>query len=65
MPLTTLSFPSRCAVLLNQQETLSYAALLRLPAGMSRADKLGRVEQVIDALGLRKSKDTIIGKYFT
>jgi hypothetical protein len=45
------------------QETLSYAALLRLPAAMSRADKLGRVEQVIDALGLRKSKDTIIGEW--
>jgi ABC-type multidrug transport system ATPase subunit len=46
-----------------EQETLSYAALLRLPASMSRADKLGRVEQVIDALGLRKSKDTIIGEF--
>jgi hypothetical protein len=32
---------------------------------MSRADKLGRVEQVIDALGLRKSKDTIIGALVT
>lgn len=44
------------------QETLTYAALLRLPRHMSNADKLARVEQVIDALGLRKSKDTIIGE---
>ncbi|WIA19845.1 hypothetical protein OEZ85_005749 [Tetradesmus obliquus] len=49
---------------LTVKETLSYAALLRLPAGMSRADKLGRVEQVVDALGLRKSKNTIIGGFF-
>lgn len=44
------------------QETLTYAALLRLPKTMSRTEKTGRVEQVIDALGLRKSKDTIIGE---
>jgi hypothetical protein len=43
-------------------ETLSYAALLRLPRELSRAQKLERVEQVIDALGVRKSKNTIIGE---
>ncbi|KAF6261731.1 hypothetical protein COO60DRAFT_1699664 [Scenedesmus sp. NREL 46B-D3] len=49
---------------LTVKETLQYAALLRLPSSMSRGDKMGRVDQVIDALGLRKSKDTIIGGFF-
>lgn len=47
---------------LTVHETLSYAALLRLPRELSRAQKLERVEQVIDALGVRKSKNTIIGE---
>lgn len=43
-------------------ETLLYAALLRLPRMMSTEEKKKRVEAVIDVLGLRKSKNTIIGK---
>lgn len=31
---------------------------------MSRADQLARVDQVVGALGLAKSKDTIIGGFF-
>jgi hypothetical protein len=42
-------------------ETLRYAALLRLPQAMARADKDARVEEVIAGLGLRKSRGTIIG----
>lgn len=45
------------------QETLGYAALLRLPRAMSRDEKLERVDTVLEALGLAKSKDTIIGRY--
>ncbi len=46
---------------LTVQETLTYAAMLRLPRSMSKKDKLERVGRVIDALGLRKSANTIIG----
>jgi hypothetical protein len=43
-------------------ETLYYAAMLRLPRTMTRKQKIARVEAVIDTLGLRKCKDTIIGE---
>ena len=43
-------------------ETLTYAALLRLPRSMSRAEKAARIEAVIDVLGVRKSRGTIIGE---
>jgi ABC-type multidrug transport system ATPase subunit len=36
---------------LTVRETLGYAARLRLPSHMSRADKLARAEDVIVALG--------------
>ncbi|GMH34285.1 hypothetical protein BSKO_02119 [Bryopsis sp. KO-2023] len=42
-------------------ETLYFAALLRLPKTMSRAEKGERVEAVIAALGLDKCRDTLIG----
>lgn len=51
-----------CVLVFYLQETLTYAALLRLPGGMKKEDKLQRVETVVDALGLRKSVDTIIGE---
>ena len=35
-------------------ETLYYAALLRLPQTMTRAQKLQRVERVLEVLGLTK-----------
>jgi hypothetical protein len=44
------------------QETLTYAALLRLPGAMTHAQKAERVDTVLEALGLVKSKDTIIGE---
>ena len=43
-------------------ETLYYAALLRLPKSMTREQKLSRVEAVIQALGLDKCRDTLIGQ---
>lgn len=43
-------------------ETLYYAAMLRLPRTWSVEDKLRRVDMVLDGLGLRKCKDTIIGE---
>ena len=43
-------------------ETLYYAALLRLPKTMTREQKLSRVEAVIQALGLEKCRDTLIGQ---
>lgn len=46
------------------QETLYYAAMLRLPAHMSTAQKVERVATVIRALGLARAKDTIIGGFF-
>ncbi|KAG2488296.1 hypothetical protein HYH03_013146 [Edaphochlamys debaryana] len=42
-------------------ETLYFAALLRLPRTWSKADKLGRVEMVLEGLGLERCRDTIIG----
>eukprot|EP00210_Caulerpa_lentillifera_P009660 g9216.t1 len=42
-------------------ETLYYAALLRLPKSMTKAEKLERVEAVILALGLDKCRHTLIG----
>jgi hypothetical protein len=42
-------------------ETLFYAAMLRLPSGMAREAKLGRVEAVLTGLGLQRCRDTPIG----
>ncbi len=42
-------------------ETLYYAAMLRLPASMTTAQKCERVENVILSLGLDKCRDTIVG----
>lgn len=43
------------------RETLLYAAYLRLPKQQSRAQKAGHVDDIVDALGVRKSAGTIIG----
>jgi ABC-type multidrug transport system ATPase subunit len=43
-------------------EVLYYAAMLRLPRTMSKADKKERVSTVIKALGIESCKDTIIGE---
>jgi energy-coupling factor transporter ATP-binding protein EcfA2 len=45
-------------------ETLYFAAMLRLPSHMTRAQKLDRVDGVIASLGLRRCRDTIIGGFF-
>lgn len=39
-----------------------FAAMLRLPAHMTKAQKVERVENVIQALGLTRCRDTIIGE---
>lgn len=44
---------------LTVQETLYYAAMLRLPSTMTRAQKRARVDTVIAALGLEQCRDTI------
>eukprot|EP00873_Tetraselmis_striata_P023562 jgi/Tetstr1/443826/TSEL_003280.t1 len=44
-------------------ETLYYAAQLRLPKTMSKAEKNERVAKVITALGIDKCQDTIIGGF--
>lgn len=52
-----------CCVVLCLQETLTYAALLRLPGSMTRKQKYERVDTVMEALGLVKSQNTIIGEH--
>eukprot|EP00741_Cyanophora_paradoxa_P023112 tig00021537_g22322.t1 len=46
---------------LNVRECLEFSALLRLPASMSRAEKLARADAVIGELGLRGCAGTKIG----
>ena len=41
-----------------------YTALLRLPGSMSRADKMARVDEVVQQLGLIDCKHTRIGNAF-
>jgi ABC-type multidrug transport system ATPase subunit len=43
-------------------ETLYYAAMLRLPRRMSQEDKLRRIDVMVQALGLRQCRDTIVGE---
>eukprot|EP00842_Homolaphlyctis_polyrhiza_P003323 jgi/Hompol1/3992/HPOL_000688-RA len=46
---------------LTVEETLSYAARLRLPSSMSKAEKAARVSEVIASLGLTGCRNTRIG----
>lgn len=46
---------------LTVEEQIRFAALLRLPKDMSMERKLLKVDQIIQELGLRKAKDTVIG----
>jgi ABC-type multidrug transport system ATPase subunit len=46
---------------LTVEEQIRYAALLRLPKGMSKERKLMKVEEVIQELGLSKCRNTVIG----
>ncbi|KAG6505904.1 ABC transporter G family member 22-like [Zingiber officinale] len=50
---------------LTVRETLTYAALLRLPKTMTRRQKEERAMNVITELGLQRCQDTIIGGSFT
>ncbi|CAI0402397.1 unnamed protein product [Linum tenue] len=49
---------------LTVRETLTYAALLRLPRSLSREEKTKRAIDVIQELGLERCQDTIIGGSF-
>ncbi|CAN0876567.1 ABC transporter G family member 21 [Linum grandiflorum] len=42
-------------------ETLTYAALLRLPKTLSREEKSGQAEAVLEELGLDRCRETIVG----
>ncbi|XP_074572659.1 ABC transporter G family member 22-like isoform X2 [Curcuma longa] len=50
---------------LTVRETLTYAALLRLPKTMTRQQKEERAMNVITELGLQRCQDTLIGGSFT
>ena len=46
---------------LTVRETLTYSALLRLPANLTYNEKLARVEEVLSDLGLRNVANTKVG----
>eukprot|EP00803_Ostreobium_quekettii_P010334 evm.model.scf_2037.2 EVM.evm.TU.scf_2037.2 scf_2037:9622-19005(-) len=48
---------------LTVEETLYYAAMLRLPKSMTREEKKSRVETVIASLGIEKCRGTLIGGF--
>ncbi|GMH07921.1 hypothetical protein Nepgr_009761 [Nepenthes gracilis] len=47
--------------MLTVEETLMFAAEFRLPRTLSKSKKAGRVQQLIDQLGLRNAAKTVIG----
>ncbi|CAL5435811.1 unnamed protein product [Camellia sinensis] len=49
---------------LTVRETLTYAALLRLPKTLTKQEKEKRAIDVIDELGLERCQDTVIGSSF-
>lgn len=49
---------------LTLQETLTFSAMLRLPDTLSKADKLQKVDQIVDNLDVRRCLDTKIGSPF-
>ncbi|KAF8688664.1 P-loop containing nucleoside triphosphate hydrolase protein, partial [Rhizoctonia solani] len=58
LPALTASFFS---IVLHVRETLRYAAILRLPKGMSRKSKIARAEEVMKMLGLDLCADNLVG----
>lgn len=49
---------------LTLRETLTFSAMLRLPDSLSKAEKLQKVEEIVDNLDVRKCLDTKIGSPF-
>lgn len=50
---------------LTLKETLTYSALLRLPDKMPKAEKLRKVDEIVDVLDLKKCADTKMGNSIT
>lgn len=48
---------------LTLRETLYFTAMIRLPDHVSKADKMARIDEIVDALHLRNCLDTIIGDF--
>lgn len=48
---------------LTLRETLYFTAMIRLPDHVSKADKMVRIDEIVDALHLRNCLDTIIGDF--
>ncbi|KAJ7318635.1 hypothetical protein OS493_037751 [Desmophyllum pertusum] len=49
---------------LTLRETLTFSAMLRLPDTLSKAEKLQKVDEIVDNLDVRKCLDTKIGSPF-
>lgn len=67
---TDASFPHRVGYVQQQdlhlatatvREALEFSALLRQPASVPRADKLRRVDEVVDLLGMREFAGAVVG----
>ncbi|XP_062604374.1 uncharacterized protein LOC134266152 [Saccostrea cucullata] len=48
---------------LTLRETLYFTAMIRLPDSVSKAAKMARIDEIVDALHLRKCLDTVIGDF--
>ncbi|XP_064611787.1 uncharacterized protein LOC135475778 [Liolophura sinensis] len=46
---------------LTMRETIYFAAMLKLPSDMPRAEKMKRIDDVVDALKMRSCLDTVVG----
>ncbi|WZZ29369.1 hypothetical protein YC2023_012770 [Brassica napus] len=65
--LETIGFVTQDDVLLPQltvEETLAFAAFLRLPSNMSKEQKYAKVEMIIKELGLERCRHTRVGGGF-
>ncbi len=47
--------------MLTVRDILTHSAMTRLPAEMSTAQKLQRIERVVDVLGLRRVIESVVG----
>ncbi|XP_061178497.1 uncharacterized protein LOC133187152 isoform X2 [Saccostrea echinata] len=48
---------------LTLRETLYFTAMIRLPDSVTKAEKMARIDEIVDALHLRKCLDTVIGDF--